>query len=296
MLEPYCDRRIKFSLEALLDRDAYTAAADTRAAAFASYLRNLANITAQSPLGRALLRAAVLRGVSVGLDPLLEPNASYFYPQQNHFDLGFQPDLLQRSEKGVSRYLVSFVGGLRRAWHLHNGLAPDVSLRADDFLKFCRCAEADASAVTHLVAWELRSSGAGFMWRHLLSGSDGDMSVIFERAIMEGMQKQYDGYALKSAFNQWFAERERIAACDHAALELVDMSLVQLGGPPYVGIRSMKLSSLQSLGLLPGGNNYLAGCLFMGGWYNTMDDEFNRTHLRHIERDIAQLIEKQHNN
>jgi hypothetical protein len=34
----------------------------------------------------------------------------------------------------------------------------------------------------------------------------------------------------------------------------------------------------------------------MGGWYNTMDDDFNRAHLRHIERDIAQLIEKQHNN
>jgi hypothetical protein len=295
MLEPFCDRRIKFSLESLLDRDAYIVPAEKRASAFAGYVRSLAAITSQSSLGSALLRAAVLQGVSVGLDPLLEPNSSYFYPQQNHFDLGFQPDLLQKSEKGVSQYLVSFVGGLRRAWLLHKGHAPDVSLRPDDFLKFCRCAEADAGAVTQLVAWELRSANAGFMWRHLLSGPDGDMSVIFERAIMEGLQSQFDGLALKAAFNQWFADRERIALCDHTALELIDMSLMQFGGPPHVGVRSLKLSSLQSLGSLPNGRNYLSGCLFMGGWYNMIEDEFNRTHLRHIERDIAQLIEKQHN-
>ena len=47
------------------------------------------------------MRFAILSDVTVGLDPLLEPHASYFYPNQNHFDLGYQPELLQKTEKGI---------------------------------------------------------------------------------------------------------------------------------------------------------------------------------------------------
>jgi hypothetical protein len=294
MLEGLGDRRIRFRLMSLPDRDLAVAPVEQRAAAFAGYIRNLMKIVDHSPLGRALLRFAMINDVSVGLDPLLEPHATYFYPQQNHFDLGYQPELLQKSEKGISRYLVSFVAGLRRAWHHHTGYGPDVSLKPKDFLRQCRCAEADIEAVTHLVGWELRSGGAAFLWRHLLSGVNGDVSVVFERAVVEGLPRQLDSIALKMSFDQWFAEKARANACDHIALEMLDLALIQQQMP--IGIAPLKAERVWGLGLLPDGQSYLSGSLFTGAWYDGPHDDFNRVHLRHIEDDIAQLLEKAPNN
>lgn len=281
-------KRIRFRLAAIIDGDVSLAGVEHQAEAFLRYIRNILKILDQSPTGRMLVRFALLRDISVGLDPLLEPNSSFFYPQQNHFDLGYQPDLLQKSEKGVSRYLVSFVGALRRAWHHHAGHGPDVALKPDDFLRLCRCEEADIEAVTHLVGWELRSAGASFVWRHLLSGANGDISVVFERAIEENPRSQFDGAALKAAFNQWFAERERINGCDHMALEILDMALVHRRGP--IGSARLRREAIQDIGGLPAGGNYLAGCLFTSGWYDGLDDDINRLHLRHIEDDIRRLM------
>ncbi len=293
MLEGLGDRRIRFRLASLSDRDLSFAPVEQRAQAFAACIRNLLKILDHSPLGRTLVRFAVLNDVTVGLDPLLEAQASYFYPHQNHFDLGYQPELLQKTEKGISRYLVSFVAGLRRVWHQRTGNGPDVSLRPRDFLRVNRCAEADIEAVTHLIAWELRSGGASFLWRHLLSGANGDISVVFERAIQEGPPRQFDGAALKAAFDQWFAGQERLDACDHFALEMMDLALIQQ--PAVVGLLALKAGRAAGLGLLPNGQNYLDGALFTGDWYDAPGDDFNTAHLRHIERDIFQLLEKANN-
>lgn len=293
MLEGLGDRRIRFGLASLSDRELTFAPVEQRAQAFAGYVRNLLQVLDHSPLGRMLVRFAVLSDVTVGLDPLLEPHASYFYPNQNHFDLGYQPDLLQKTEKGMSRYLVSFIAGLRRVWHQRTGNGPDVSLRPHDFLRLSRYAEADIEAITHLIAWELRSGGASFLWRHLLAGANGDISVVFERAIQEGPPRHLDHAALKCGFDQWFAGHERLCVCDHSALEVLDMALIQQ--PGLVGLTALRPGRAAGLGLLPNGQNYLSGGLFTGDWYDGPADEFNAVHLRHIEQDISQLLEKAHN-
>lgn len=282
-------RRMRIRLFAIADGEPYLAPVEESERAFIGYIRNLVKILEQSPLGRMLVRSAMLHHVSVGLDPLLEPNAAYFYPAQNHFDLGYQPDMLQKTEKGVSRYLVSFIGGLRRAWHHHGGRGPDTALKPEDFLKLCRCEEADIAAITHMVAWELRSAGASFLWRHLLSGPDGDIAIVFERAAEE-KPHLFDGTVLKAAFNQWFAEKERIGACDHYALEVIDMALVQ---QLPVGTSGLKKGAVEGIGILPNGHNYLKGCLFTSDWYSGLDDEFNRMHLRHIQQDLARQLAAQ---
>ena len=141
-----------------------------------------------------------------------------------------------------------------------------------------------------MTAWELRSGGASFLWRHLLSGANGDISVVFERAILEGPPRQLDAAALKCAFDQWFAGQERVNACDHFALEVLDMALIQQ--PAVVGLLGLKPGRAAGVGLLPNGQNYLDGALFMGGWYDGPRDDFNAAHLRHIEQDIFQLLEK----
>ncbi len=293
MFEELQDKRIRVRLDSLGGTLPRLARVEDRTRAFTGYISNIMRILEQSSLGRALLQSARENGVSVGLDALLEPSNSFFYPTQNHIDLGYQPDLLQKTEKGLSRYLVSFTGALRRAWHHHEGFALDLSLEPRAFLEQFRMAEADAEAVIMQVAWELRAQGAAFLWRHLLSGHNGDMALVFERTVLENPRHSFDGSALKSAFNQWFAERERTAEADHLALETIDMMLVHPECHAMLGTQSFRREEMQLTGQLPNGRNYLAGCLFTSLWYQGPDSEINRIHLQHIESDLKKIARNQ---
>ena len=293
MFEELQDKRIRIGLSSLSEKTQCLAPVESKARAFSGYIQNVMRILDQSSLGKSMLQAACENGVSVGLDALLEPSSSFFYPSQNHIDLGYQPDLLQKTEKGLGRYLVSFTGALRRAWHHHEGFALDLSLNPQGFVEQFRMAEADSEAVILQVAWDLRAQGAAFLWRHLLSGANGDIALIFEKTILENPRNGFNGVALKAAFNQWFAESERMIASDHLALELIDMALVQPEFYRRLGVRNVRREEMQRTGLLPGGRNYLAGCLFTSVWYQGQTCDINRTHLRHIELDIKKMIENQ---
>lgn len=257
-------------------------------------LRTLVAVMEKSPAGRALLRAALLRDISVGLDPLLEPQTSFYYPLQKRLDLGYQPEAVQNSQKGVSQYLASFTGGLRRAWQQGRALAPDTGLRPEDFLRYCRAFEADVTAITHMVAWELRGAGPCFFWRHLLAGPDADIAAAFSRTASAHPRHQFDGTALRAAFLQWFQVGERVDASDHLALEMMDMALlVPRQTRAGIGARALDHHHLCLLGVLPQGGNYLTGMRFRGPQMRRGCDPFNRTHLRHIQRDIQYLSENQ---
>lgn len=194
---------------------------------FAGFIRSLMRILDQSPTGRTLLQTAAAQNTSVGLDPLLEPSSSFFYPSQNHFDFGYQPDILQKTEKGQGRYLVSFIGGLCRACrHLHRDNS-STSFAPDEFLPRLRCEEADISSTIHLIGWELRAAGHAFLWRYLLSGPSGDMTIVFESVVTEDPQTQFDGRAQRAAFHQWFAGHERIESCDSLGREMIDLYALQ---------------------------------------------------------------------
>jgi len=86
-----------------------------------------------SPTGRALLRTAVLHRVSVGLDSFLEPSSSFFYPEQNHFDFGYQPDILQKTEKGQGDIWFPLLAACAVPGIIFTAMAPDVSLDRKNF-------------------------------------------------------------------------------------------------------------------------------------------------------------------
>lgn len=293
MFEQAADRKIKFRLITLSDQQPVSPSIEKTQRAFVSYIQSLMLILDHSPTGRALLHTAMLHRVSVGIDPLLEPSSSFFYPAQNHFDFGYQPEILQKTEKGQGRYLVCFIGGLRRAWHHLHGHDADISLKPGDFLTQFRCEEADIEAIIQLIGWELRAAGHTFLWRHLLSGQNSDMAMVFERVVTEDPNTQFDGRALKAAFNQWFAERERTNVCDRRGLDIIDIALLQQSLHHQMASRFLKRDQMQLIGALPDGGNYLSGCHFTSGWYDGLDDEFNRLHLKSIEQDMMQLFEKQ---
>jgi len=290
--------RISFPLSAAGETSAETPPAENMcnpaARRFLTALRQLAFTTEKSPAGRALLRAALLCDLCVGLDPVLEPQTSFYYPAHKRLDLGYLPESVQSAEKGLSQYLASFTGGLRRVWQQSRALTPDSSLKPEDFLRYCRVYEADAAAVTHLVAWELRAAGSCFFWRHLLAGPDADIAEAFSRTASAHPRHQFDGTALRAAFLQWFQVPERLDASDHLALETMDMALLDARrGQPRIGRHALDARRLCLLGALPQGGNYLSGMRFRSPHMRRVCDPFNQTHMRHIQRDILHLLENQ---
>lgn len=290
--------RIVFPLSVFLQHDAQDAALPAgmglQAKTFADAVQHVCSFLLHAPSGRALLRAAVLRGVHIGLDPLLEPQTSFYYPLQRRLDIGYQPRPLLSSQKGISLYLASIIGGLRRIWQHGRALTPDTRLKPEDFLRYCRAFEADVCAITHLAAWELRAAGPCFFWRHLLAGADGDVSVSFARTAAAHPRHQFDGTALRAAFLEWFEVAERVDACDHLALEMMDMALLGARGAAQdIGRMKLDTARLCQLGVMPQGGNYLGGMRFRAPQMRRRCDPFNRTHLKHIERDICYLSENQ---
>lgn len=292
---PAGGERIIFPLGAVMERETIPALLrHSHMRVFHTTLQDIVSVVEQSPTGRALLRAAVLRDVAVGLDPLLDAQTSFYYPLQRRLDLGYLPDALQKSHKGISQYLTSFCGGLRRIWQQGRDLAPDTMLKPEDFMRYCRAFEADVAAVTHGVAWELRAAGPCFFWRYLLAGADGDVATAFARTAGAHPRHQFDGTALRAAFLQWFQVSERVDASDHLALEMMDMALLSSPhGGEMIGRKALDMSSLSALGAMPQGGNYLMGMRFRGAQMRRAADPFNRTHLQHIQRDLSYLIENQ---
>lgn len=263
--------------------------------ALCPFTRSMAEIITAletSPLGSALLARAVTDGASVGVDPLIPASHGYYYATQAHIDLGQQDDSLHMSEKGLSLYMTGFIAGLRRHWQDSHGFAPQMSLRPGDYADHARLLAADSVAVLHLVAWELRAQGHTYLWRDLIAGSYADIAMVFEDSLRGDAQAQYNGVALKAAFNQWFALRERIVECDMQTLEIYDSAVVRTQGRPErksIASQALQRSALQHMGQLPDGHNYLSGCLFTSLWYAGFDDEASCQRLRYIEQDISQL-------
>lgn len=263
--------------------------------ALCPFTRSIAEIMTaieSSPLGRALLARAVTDGATIGVDTLIPASHGYYYADHAHIDLGQQDDSLHMSEKGLSLYMVGFISGLRRHWQHSHGHAPDVSLRASDYVDHARLLTADSFAVLHMVAWELRAQGHAYLWRDLIAGDLADIAMVFEDSVRGDANAQFNGVALKAAFNQWFALRARIVECDAQTLEMFDSVLVRMQGRPErkkIASAPLQRERLQEMGELPDRTNYLAGCLFTSLWYAGFDDQHTIQRLRHIEQEIAQI-------
>ena len=263
--------------------------------ALCPFTRSMAEIITaldSSPLARELLLRAVSDGATIGVDPLIPASQGYYYADHAHIDLGQQDDSLHMSEKGLSLYMVGFIAGLRRHWQQSHGFAPALSLRPSDYADHARLQAADSVAILHMVAWELRAQGHTYLWRDLIAGDLADIATVFEDSLRGDANAQFNGVALKAAFNQWFALRERIVECDTQTLEMFDSAIVRTQGRPerkVIASQPLVRSNLQDMGLLPDGANYLAGCLFTSLWYAGFDDGHTCQRLRHIEQEVSQL-------
>lgn len=250
------------------------------------------DLAEESPTARVLAACARAKGWSCRLDDL--GGAGHRADAQDkilHIDhFGFKTSAISRSAHYRNIIALNLVKGLRRIWHSERAADGVSELRPDAALMLSRALAADCETIAVLVAWEWRGAGHVEPWRVLLGAEEGDMAMIFTRALEKDPSGFYDGSVLARVFCQWYADTARIGACDAASLAALDegLKLQKAGGRAALAPRHVEAVSAVS-----GGAAYLAG---MGGaicsdpYFLSMDDAINEAHLFQIIHDCTAHI------
>jgi hypothetical protein len=251
-------------------------------------------MAAESPTSRALLHGAEKPGWSVRFDAT----------SQNGYDIdraargividhhGFSANALARSGYYRNILLLTFIKALRAVWHEDEGHYFLRTHRPDAALMLARARAADIEAVSILAAWELRAAGHADIWRALLGSEEGDMAMIFTRALESDASGFYDGSVLTRCFCQWYGDQSRIAMTDHATLEEMD-GLLKKEGADIVGQEPLRARDIENLSRLPAGKPYLAGMgknLCTDPYFMALEDPINESHLFQISYDSRAVM------
>ena len=247
-------------------------------------------LAGESPTARLLLKEAQTEGWSIQLDDLSQ--AGYAIDEDSrrilldHF--GFTAHALGRSSYFRNALFVHFIKALRQVWHERQDHNFDLSHRADCILLLERARAADCETVAILCGWELRGAGYADLWRSILGSDEGDMAMIFTRAIEKDPAGFYDGSVLTRTFCQWYGDKDRVDACDHATLERLDEMVTEADGAEAFGSNPMRRTDVEKLSRLPGGRTYLAGMganICTDPYFVALDDPINEAHLFQIVYD-----------
>ena len=249
-------------------------------------LQWLCAMAAESPAARYLLTEAMADDWSVQLADL----GGNGYALENETrcltldHAGFTPVSLGKSPHYRNALFVDFIGALRQIWHDRQNHDFTKSHRPDAVLMLERARAADCAAIIILVGWELRGAGHADIWRWILGSDNGDMAMIFTRAIEKDPAGFYDGSVLTRAFCQWYGDEGRVAAQDHDTLGEMDTAMA-IGPAPVFGKNRLDAITLEKLSRLPGGRYYLQGMgqnLITDPYFVSMNDPINESHLFQI--------------
>lgn len=244
----------------------------------------------ESPAARLLLKEAQAEGWSIRLDDLAQ--AGYAIDEENRLILldhfGFTANALGRSSYFRNALFVHFIKALREVWHERQDHSFDATHRPESILLLERARAADCDTIAILCGWELRGAGYTDIWRAILGSDEGDMAMIFTRAIEKDPAGFYDGSVLTRTFCQWYGDEGRVASCDHRTLERLDEAVAEADGAEVFGSNPMRATDIEKISRLPGGRAYLTG---MGGnictdpYFVSLDDPINESHLFQIVYD-----------
>lgn len=253
-------------------------------------LQWLCGMAAESPTARLLLKEAQLERWDIRLDDLSQ--GGYGIDDEAHTVLldhfGFTAGALGRSAFFRNALFINFVKALRQLWHERSGHSFERTHRPDVALMLERARAADCETIAVLVGWELRGAGYSDVWRSILGSEEGDMAMIFTRAIEKDPAGFYDGSVLTRAFCQWYGDAGRVASCDHATLERMDAMLENAQGAKIFGDDPLRAADIEKLSVLPGGKAYLNGMgrnICTDPYFMALNDPINESHLFQVVYD-----------
>jgi len=249
----------------------------------------------ESPNARLLLKEAQNDGWTIRLSDLSQEGYAVDEEAKtlliDHF--GFTAGGLGRSSFYRNTLLINFIKGLRQLWHERAGHDFQASHRPEAALMLERARAADCETIAILCAWELRGAGHADVWRTILGSEEGDMAMIFTRAIEKDPAGFYDGSVLTRAFCQWYGDAGRVASCDHDTLERMDARLEQAQGALAFGEEPLRSATVEKISVLPGGKAYLVGMgrnLCTDPYFVSLNDTINESHLFQIVYDSKVVL------
>jgi hypothetical protein len=234
-----------------------------------------------------LLKAAQEDGATITLADL--NGEGYSLDAQEH-DItldhyGFTAGALGRSAHFRNALFINFIKALRARYHAAQNYNFEATARPDAVLMLERARFADIETIAILAGWELRAAGHTDIWRHILGADEGDMAMIFTRAIEKDPAGFYDGSVLTRTFCQWYGDDARVAEADAQTLEAMDDHL-QHGGK--FGSDALKAESIERISKFPGAQPYLQGMganIVTDPYFVAMHDAINEAHLFQIVYD-----------
>lgn len=253
----------------------------------ADVLSWICGMAGESPAARLLLKSARDDDGDITLADL--GGAGYAIDSEtlditlDHF--GFTATALGKSAHYRNTIFINFVRALRERWHAAQNYDFENTLRPDAILMLERARVADIETIAILTGWELRAAGHTDIWRSILGSEEGDMAMIFTRAIEKDPAGVYDGSVLTRTLCQWYGDEVRVALTDAITLEAMDDHLEHNG---TFGNGTLTAQAVERISLMPDGHIYLHG---MGGniasdpYFLTLQDTINEAHLFQVSYD-----------
>ena len=115
------------------------------------------------------------------------------------------------------------------------------------------------------------------------------MALRFTKALERDPGRLFDGSAPIEAFHEWFENRDRVAACDHQTLCMIDYYLEEAKENGLYAKKRPKAQFVESLSRLPDKSYYLRGYGFAiakDPHFSGMEDEVNQAYYLQIKREM----------
>lgn len=210
----------------------------------AQILDLLEYLSTKSEESNALLQFAVTKQVKICVDDITWNERGFFDHEQNLIVLR---DVLTFPEQ-----VVILIHELRHLDQFSRGFCPSVQYDISEFVRLTYALEADAQAVTTLLAWMMKENGVGVPWDTLTAFPNyRDIAESFSSEYMENQNLQN---ATNAAFAQWYHSDWRLqsyynSACSSYLEDLEEMKLIQSYG-------KLPDTFFNTLCTLPDGSNY----------------------------------------
>jgi hypothetical protein len=265
---------------------------------YPALLEHMITLAVKSPTARLLFKGAMDKGWVFDLQDLggqgflLNPDQKIL--SLDHF--GYRPLALYKASYFKNMLLLNILRAFRAIWQQARAPKnPFAFFRPDALLMKNRAEAADNATMAVLMAWELRGEGQNDLWRALLGSDDGDMAMVFSRALEKDAGGFYDGSILARTFCQWYADPIRVSAQDSISLHGMDHALsnADAGMPARMGSAGFTPLMAEDLSCLPSGRAYLKG---MGSTithdphFVSMNDDINEAHLFQIVYDSRVVL------
>jgi len=260
-------------------------------ATYSSLLDSCFARLSNSPIARSLVDDALRNGweFDIGDQGVFDFHVDVEEKQVVLNNYGLSEASIEDSDHFQNMVLISLVRALRDIWQenrfgaSHDRFAPEQTL----MMERVRAADCDVIAVS--VSWELRNAGFTELWRHLIGSDEGDMAMAFNGYIERNSYENTLHGAMRTAFNQWYRDEERVRACDHETLDYIDDLLQDYDEAELFGSERLQAIDIEALSCLPDRPAYLQNMgreVLMDPFYAGLGDEINQAHFCQILYDL----------